>query len=120
MFILQNKELSKHIDSFEKILSYLQLNESPFIVPRLNLKDEVYPAAPLRLDTILLFLGFTIVFSACGCFIFKQTISFGFILSDLHTGKEVKVGVSDFFPYSSPNNGRLKDCDNGVQVTEVW
>ncbi|KAJ4795845.1 transcription regulator [Rhynchospora pubera] len=48
VFILQNKELSKHTDSFEKILSYLQLNESPFTVPCLNPKNEIYPVAPLR------------------------------------------------------------------------
>jgi hypothetical protein len=66
LFILQNKESSKHTDSLEKICSCLQLNESPIIVPRLNLKDDIYPAAPLRLDTILLYFDAIIVVSACG------------------------------------------------------
>jgi hypothetical protein len=65
LFILQNKESSKLTGSFEKICSCLQLNESPFIVPCLNLKDKIYPTASLRLDTILLYIDVTIVISSC-------------------------------------------------------
>lgn len=65
MFFLQNKEPSKHTDSYEKILSYLQLNESPLIVPCFNPKETIYPAAPLRLDNILSILVVTIVVFSC-------------------------------------------------------